>query len=191
MKFKVHQKGDGSSWFFEIPDHVLAHGIQAGKTFSAKKLDADLNVLGEVSVRAHPDGRSICVNNSVIPFSGSGILLKGTDARIKMGAPATFRRISVEQIKPIAIKKSASNLGGGDQKSPLTGKVLSVLVQEGQKVCEGDVLLTIEAMKMENRIQAECAGVIQNIKVSPGTGVSVGDFLCTLVPSIDENGNGK
>lgn len=188
MKFKVQQKGDANGWFFEIPDHIMANGLRSGMTIKAKRLNEDLSSAEDVSVRLHPDGRSICVGNTVVPFSGSGALLKGSDARIKLGAPATFRRVSVEQIKPIAIKKSAANIGGGDQKSPLTGKVLSVLVTDGQKVSEGDVLLTIEAMKMENRIQAECAGVIRNIKVSSGTSVAVGDLLCTLIPSAEENG---
>jgi biotin carboxyl carrier protein len=188
MRFKVHQKGDSASWHFEITDRMLSQGMQPGMAFMARQLDADMNDVGEIEVRLHQDGRSICVGNTVIPFSGAITLLKGHDARIKMGAPATFRRITVEPVKPIAIKKSAANLGGGDQKSPLTGKVLSVLVTNGQRVSEGDVLLTIEAMKMENRIQAECAGLIQNIKVNPGSTVSVGDFLCTLQPLVDENG---
>ncbi|MFZ9519357.1 MAG: biotin/lipoyl-containing protein [Silvanigrellaceae bacterium] len=188
MKFKVHQKGDAVSWYFEVADHVLEQELQPGRALRATKLDENLKPLGDVQIRLHGDRRSICVDNLVIPFSGAGLLLKGSDARIKMGAPATFRRISIEQIKPIAIKRSSSNLGGGDQKSPLTGKVLSILVKDGQLVNEGDVLLTIEAMKMENRIQAECPGVIQNIKVQSGASVSVGDTLCTLIPTADENG---
>ncbi len=188
MKFKVQQKGDATIWFFDVPDHHLVQGLLPGRTITARKLDNELKDVGEVSVRLHADGRSICVENVVIPFSSAGVLLKGSDARIKMGAPATFRRVTVEQVKPIAIKKSAAIVGGGDQKSPLTGKVLSIFVKEGQKVAEGDVLLTIEAMKMENRIQAECPGIIQNIKVQSGMSVSVGDHLCTLNPLADENG---
>ncbi|NBX15847.1 MAG: biotin/lipoyl-binding protein [Proteobacteria bacterium] len=188
MKFRVQQKGDATGWHFEISDQILSQGFQAGKTYPALKLDENLKVTGELSVRFHADGRSVCIDNTVVQFSGSGTQLKGSDSRIKMGAPATFRRITAEQVKPIAIRKTQSPVGGGEQKSPLTGKVLSVLVAEGQKVAEGDVLLTIEAMKMENRIQAECAGSITNIKVTSGMSVSVGDLLCTLTPKADENG---
>jgi biotin carboxyl carrier protein len=188
MKFRIQQKGDDTNWHFEISDQLLAQGFCAGKTYPALKLDDSLKVIGELSVRFHADGKSICINNTVIQFSGSGVQLKGAEARIKMGAPATFRRVTVEQIKPVAIKKTQSIVGGGDQKSPLTGKVLSILVTDGQMVAEGDVLLTIEAMKMENRIQAECAGIISNIKVNSGMSVSVGDMLCTLTPKLGENG---
>jgi len=187
MRFKVQQKGDAEAWFFEVSDHLLANGLSSGKTFKAKKLTSDLTDAGELEVRLHADRRSIVVGPHIVPFSGLGQMLKGHDARLKMGAPATFRRISVEPIKPILPKKTAANLGGGDQKSPLTGKVLAVLVTEDQMVNEGDVLLTIEAMKMENRILAECAGRIQNIKVAPGNSVSVGDVLCFLQPSANEN----
>lgn len=115
-------------------------------------------------------------------------MLRGNDVRIKMGGPSTFRKLLVETIKPIAPKKTAASLGGGDQKSPLTGKVLSVLVQNDQEVCEGDVLCTIEAMKMENRILSECNGTVKNLKVSSGQNVSVGDVLCFIQPKLEENG---
>lgn len=188
MRFKVQQKGDAESWFFEINDNVLTNGLQLGRTFKAKRLTAELKDAGETEVCFHPDRRSVSIGNQVIPFSGSGILLKSNDARIKMGAPATFRRLTIETIKPITPKKSVASIGGGEQKSPLTGKVLSVLVQESQEVNEGDVLFTIEAMKMENRILAECPGRIENIKVKAGANVSVGDLLCLLQPHLDENG---
>lgn len=187
MRFKVQQRGDADSWYFEVDDAILHNGIAAGKVFKAKRLTAELQDAGEVEVNIHSDGRSIAIGNHVVPFASSGTLLKLNDARLKMGAPATYRRLTVETVKPIAPKKTQSNLGGGEQKSPLTGKVLSILVQESQLVSEGDVLLTIEAMKMENRILAECAGKIENIKVKSGDNVSVGDPLCFLKPLSDGN----
>ena len=83
-------------------------------------------------------------------------------------------------------KKIASSQGGGDLKSPMTGKILAVNIQNGSKVLEGEVLLTIEAMKMENRIVAECTGTIQNIKIAPGKAVTSGDVLLTLIADISE-----
>ena len=187
MKFKIQQKGDNEPWYFEVSDHVLSQGLTLGQSFIAQKLDHQLGNQGEVEVRLHPDGRSISVGETVVPFSGSSRFIKGSDARMKMGAPAIFRRISVEQVKPVAPAKTSANLGGGEQKSPLTGKVLSVLVSDGQRVQEGTVIMTIEAMKMENRILADCHGTIQNIRVIPGANVSVGDLLCFLKPEEETN----
>ncbi|MEY4065307.1 MAG: hypothetical protein RIR26_1515 [Pseudomonadota bacterium] len=188
MKFKIQQKGDAEPWYFEVGDQVLSRGLTPGQSFIARKLDNQLACLGELEVRLHPDGRSIAVGDVIVPFSGSSQVIKGTDVRMKMGAPAIFRRIAIEQVKPIAPAKTTANLGGGEQKSPLTGKVLSVLVTEGQKVREGDVIMTIEAMKMENRILADCNGLIQNIRIALGANVSVGDPLCFLKPEEEENG---
>jgi len=188
MRFKIQQKGDAAAWYFEIGDNILANGLHTGRTFKAKRLNAELAPDGELDVRLHGDGRSLLVGNRAIPFAGNGRMLRGNDVRIKMGGPSTFRKLAVETIKPIAPKKTAASLGGGDQKSPLTGKVLSVLVQNDQEVCEGDVLCTIEAMKMENRILSEGNGTVKNLKVSSGQNVSVGDMLCFIQPKLEENG---
>lgn len=188
MRFKIQQKGDATALFFEIGDHFLANGLQPGRTFRAKKLNPDLSPAGEIEVRLHGDGRALLVGDRSIPFSSNGRALRGNDVRIKMGAPAVFRKLSVETIKPVAPQRSAASPGGGDQKSPLTGKVLSVLVQNDQNVSEGDVLCTIEAMKMENRILSECNGTVKNLKITSGQGVSAGDVLCFIEPKMEENG---
>jgi len=64
--------------------------------------------------------------------------------------------------------------------SPLPGKVLSVKVTAGQKVKEGDLLLTIEAMKMENEIVATTDGTVIEVMVSPETSVQIGDNLVSI-----------
>lgn len=188
MRFKVQQKGDAAAWYFEIGDNIFANGLQSGRSFKAKRLNSQLEVDGDLDVRLHGDGRTLLVSDASIPFASNGRMLRGNDVRIKMGGPAVFRKMTVETIKPVAPKKTAASLGGGDQKSPLTGKVLSVLVQNDQEVCEGDVLCTIEAMKMENRILSECQGTIKNLKVNSGQNVSVGDVLCFIQPKLEENG---
>ncbi|MEM3737618.1 MAG: biotin/lipoyl-containing protein [Candidatus Bathyarchaeia archaeon] len=64
--------------------------------------------------------------------------------------------------------------------SPLPGKVLSVNVKIGDKVSAGAVLLTIEAMKMENEIFAPRDGVVKELKVSTGDFVEIGDPLVII-----------
>lgn len=77
-------------------------------------------------------------------------------------------------------RATAQAAAGTVLEAPMTGKVLQVIAESGKAVREGDTLLVIEAMKMENRILASDAGTIQNLKVQTGDLVKVGDELLTI-----------
>ncbi|ECA4957844.1 biotin/lipoyl-binding protein, partial [Salmonella enterica subsp. enterica serovar Umbilo] len=64
--------------------------------------------------------------------------------------------------------------------APLAGNIWKVIAAEGQTVAEGDVLLILEAMKMETEIRTAQAGTVRGIAVKSGDAVSVGDTLMTL-----------
>lgn len=71
--------------------------------------------------------------------------------------------------------------GAGDpQGAPLAGNIFKVLVKPGQAVEEGDVVIILEAMKMETEIRAFRRGVIGSVNVKVGDAVSVGDSLLTI-----------
>lgn len=65
-------------------------------------------------------------------------------------------------------------------RAPLPGMVVAVKVEVGQKVSPGDVVLVLEAMKMENDITATGGGVVKQVMVSKGTAVSLGDPLLVI-----------
>ena len=64
--------------------------------------------------------------------------------------------------------------------SPMPGTIWEVVATAGQVVKEGDVLLILEAMKMENEIMAPHAGTVESISVAKGAAVNTGDVLVTL-----------
>jgi glutaconyl-CoA/methylmalonyl-CoA decarboxylase subunit gamma len=66
-------------------------------------------------------------------------------------------------------------------KAPLPGKILSIKVSKGDIVKKGDVLLIMEAMKMENNVLATKDGVVESIRVQPGDAVLEGDVLLETV----------
>lgn len=68
----------------------------------------------------------------------------------------------------------------GSIKSPLPGSVMKIKVQEGQAVKAGDVLITLEAMKMENEIMAPATGTVKKIYVTEGKAVQQGEALIDL-----------
>lgn len=65
-------------------------------------------------------------------------------------------------------------------KSPMPGKILRYLVEVGNSVEEGQGLVVVEAMKMENELQAPKAGVVKTISSSPGTAVDGGTLLMVI-----------
>ncbi|MCW0484312.1 acetyl-CoA carboxylase biotin carboxyl carrier protein [Gaoshiqia sediminis] len=70
--------------------------------------------------------------------------------------------------------------GAGNIKSPLPGVILEIFVKEGDKVERGQKLLMLEAMKMENNIEADKAGKVISIKVNTGASVMEGDVLMVI-----------
>jgi biotin carboxyl carrier protein len=65
-------------------------------------------------------------------------------------------------------------------KAPIPGLVVRTPVAPGQEVAEGDTLVILEAMKMENELRAPRAGTVHDVKVSPGAQVQLGQTLLTL-----------
>jgi len=63
---------------------------------------------------------------------------------------------------------------------PITGKITSVNVKQGDVVNEGDVLCLLESMKMENPILAPVGGTVAEINISEGQVVEVGDLLTVI-----------
>lgn len=63
---------------------------------------------------------------------------------------------------------------------PITGKILSVVANVGDKVSEGDVLCILESMKMENPIVAPLAGTVKEIKVKADQTVKPGDVIAVI-----------
>lgn len=80
---------------------------------------------------------------------------------------------------PKAAPKQAP-AGSGGISAPMPGTVLQVLVAQGDKVEEGQPLLVLEAMKMENNITAPSAGTVTAIAVSQGQSVESGQHLLTI-----------
>uniref|UniRef100_A0A7C5ZC59 Biotin/lipoyl-binding protein n=1 Tax=Caldicellulosiruptor owensensis TaxID=55205 RepID=A0A7C5ZC59_9FIRM len=92
---------------------------------------------------------------------------------------------NVQNVTAVSEKVSSEEVskavtGGVKVSAPMPGKILSVNIQEGQKVKKGDVLFVLEAMKMENEIMAPEDGMVEKVLVSKGTQVASGDILAIL-----------
>lgn len=83
---------------------------------------------------------------------------------------------------PAPAKKAAPAGGAGSIKvvAPMPGKILGVKTSVGASVKKGEVVMILEAMKMENEIVAPEDGVIASIDTSEGASVEAGDVLATM-----------
>lgn len=66
--------------------------------------------------------------------------------------------------------------------APMPGLLKSILVKDGQSVAKGQVLFTLEAMKMENAIKTPAAGIVKNVSVSEGVAYEKSTLLCVVEP---------
>ena len=81
---------------------------------------------------------------------------------------------------PVATAAPAASGEGEAIASPMPGTILDVKVNVGDSVKKGQVLMILEAMKMENEIMAGTDGVVTSIGVTKGASVQTGDALCTI-----------
>ena len=79
-----------------------------------------------------------------------------------------------------AAPAAPSPAGAKTVAAPMPGNILKVNVKAGQSVKKGDVLMILEAMKMENEIMAPSDAVVSSVSVSAGSTVEAGAVLCTL-----------
>ena len=73
----------------------------------------------------------------------------------------------------------AAPAGGESVTAPMPGNILDIKVASGAKVKKGDVIIILEAMKMENEIMAPCDGTV-DVVVTKGSAVETGAVLCTI-----------
>lgn len=79
-----------------------------------------------------------------------------------------------------AATASAPAAGGTDVTSPMPGNILDIKVNVGDKVTANQVVVVLEAMKMENDIVTPAAGTVASINVTKGQAVNSGDVLITV-----------
>ena len=75
---------------------------------------------------------------------------------------------------------AAAPAGGEQVTSPMPGTILDIKITQGASVKKGDVLMILEAMKMENEIMCPCDGKVASIHAAKGAAVESGTLLCVI-----------
>lgn len=107
------------------------------------------------------------------------VQVEETDGSSVSAAPAAAPAATKAAAAP-APKKAAPAAGGEAVKSPMPGTIIDVKVKAGQAVKSGDVLVILEAMKMENEIKAPHDATVASVAVNKGESVDTGSLLVSL-----------
>jgi acetyl-CoA/propionyl-CoA carboxylase, biotin carboxylase, biotin carboxyl carrier protein len=95
-------------------------------------------------------------------------------------APTPRAQAGRSRPKPSAASHGGAGAGDGTISAPMQGTIVKVLVGVGDTVESGQAVLVLEAMKMENHINAEKGGKVAELRVKPGDGVGTGDVLAVI-----------
>ncbi|CAA7623108.1 pyruvate carboxylase [Magnetospirillum sp. SS-4] len=158
--YALHQRhfGDVST----LPTDVFFYGMQPGQEISID-LEKGKSLIVRFLAIAEPDEGGEC--KVFFELNGQPRTVKVADRKV---APVRVAR-------PKAEPGNANHVA-----APMPGLVVSVAARPGQEVEKGDLLVAIEAMKMETAVRAERAGTVASVAVTPGTQVEAKDLLVVM-----------
>jgi acetyl-CoA/propionyl-CoA carboxylase biotin carboxyl carrier protein len=160
---------------------ILRHPDFQAVEHSTKWVEERLDLTGVDSApaapAAEPDSEPLVKRDTTVEVNGKRFA-------VSMWVP---EGPAVVAGKPAAKKPARSSSGGGAAAAgngqvsvPMQGTIVKVLVEVGQTVEAGQAVVVLEAMKMENQIQADVAGEVKEIKVNPGDTVGAGDVVVVI-----------
>ena len=135
--------------------------------------DYDIEILGE---KATVNGKevSIKLNEDMISLDGNVFYVDF----VEEGEPTLMiiNGVAYSVFRPQGDSVSIKNI-----KAPISGRIIDVLVTTGNQIKKGQVLIVIEAMKMENQIESPVNAEISEVKVNKGQSVKAGEVMVTFL----------
>jgi acetyl-CoA/propionyl-CoA carboxylase biotin carboxyl carrier protein len=157
------------------------------------------NATGEGEFTVYTQWIETEFDNQIQPYSGDAaeaeeagerqsVVVEVGGKRLEVVLPAGLGGLSAgpaagggaKKPKRAAGKKAGAAASGDAVTSPMQGTVVKVVVEEGQQVAEGDTVVVIEAMKMEQPLKAHKAGTVTGLAAEVGATVTNGAVICEL-----------
>jgi pyruvate carboxylase subunit B len=123
---------------------------------------------GRVLVDGTPFDVALEANRAVVGGIGYDLAVEGLEQNVGAGLAATPRPAAAVVVSEGAVT------------AIMPGKIIRMLVAQGDRVAEGDVVCILEAMKMENELKAPKAGIVKALHVQPGRDVEMGTVLAEI-----------
>jgi len=170
-----HERVVGTDWVVSLSGQDYSTSIQADREGATVTLDgSDYRISsdwlpGQPLARLTVNGTPLVMKVARQP-GGYRLRLRGADLKVRVHSP---RMAELAALMPEKLPPDTSKL----LLCPMPGMVMSIAVEEGQEVYEGQPLATIEAMKMENILRAERKGVVAKINVAAGASLAVDEVI--------------
>ena len=158
---------------------ILRHPDFAAVTHSTKWVEETLDLTGVTADRIDPGAADEA--DAPLVRRSTTVEVNGKRFDVQMWVPESAGNGTPP--KKRARRASGSSGGGGGTGSleaPMQGTIVKILVEEGQEVEVGEGIVVLEAMKMENQINADSAGTVKEIRVAAGDTVGGGDVLAVI-----------
>ena len=122
-------------------------------------------------------------SGDVVELPRQKVVVEVDDQRVEITVPGELMAAGQSLRRPRRRRGVAGQVAitGDTVASPMQGTVVKVDIAEGQEVAEGDSLLVLEAMKMENAVKAHKSGIIQGLSVYAGQGVTKNEPMMEIV----------
>ncbi|GAA2882026.1 acetyl/propionyl-CoA carboxylase subuit alpha [Actinoplanes cyaneus] len=174
---------DGPTGPVEVGYRMNRHGELAGWWVrSVDPEELDLAGLGQAPVDEHPPIVVVSASRDRVVLNVQGIRLAVLVHRVGDVSYVDSPEGSVTLREIPRFPLPAPEAAESSLIAPLPGAVRRVLVVPGQRVRAGELLLTLEAMKLEHPVHAPSAGVVASLPVHPGAEVDTGELLAVLDP---------
>ena len=108
------------------------------------------------------------------------IKVNGKSYKVELEAIEEVALETIKEVKKEEVKKAVSTGEGTEVLAPIQGNVVDIKVSVGAKVKKGQVLLLIEAMKLENEVSSPVDGVVTSLVAAKGASVATNDVLMIL-----------
>jgi propionyl-CoA carboxylase alpha chain len=170
-----HERVVGTDWVVTIGAQSYTASIQADREGATVTLDgSDYRITsawlpGQPLAHLTVNGTPLVMKVARQP-GGYRLRLRGADLKVRVFSP---RQAELAALMPEKLPPDTSKL----LLCPMPGMVVSIAVEEGQEVYEGQALATIEAMKMENILRAERKGKVAKINVAAGDSLAVDEII--------------
>ncbi|OUR60457.1 oxaloacetate decarboxylase subunit alpha [Colwellia sp. 39_35_sub15_T18] len=163
----------------DVIDDVLTYALfpQIGLKFLENRNNPD--AFEPVPTKATPKSENKAQNSSATDPENYAVSVDGKVYDVIVAPGGSIESIT-HPAGDDAIKQSASISAEETLNAPLAGNIFKVLVDEGDQVAAGDVVIIMEAMKMETEIRAVNAGIITSLHTKEGDAVAVGDALLSF-----------